>query len=69
MKIYSWKARRTGSGATGRVQAVDMRDATRQVIQYLATFGPNWKIEVTELKNQAAALRKWEEKKQKGSER
>lgn len=73
MKIYSWKARRTGSAATGRIKAADMRDATRQVVQYLSTFGPGWKVEVTELKNQKLAMRKWLEdhaqRKTKESER
>lgn len=58
-KIYSWRARRTGASATGRIKATDHRDATRQVIQYLSTFGPGYKVEVTELKNQKLAMRKW----------
>lgn len=67
-KIYSWRARRTGASATGRVKAVDHKDATRQVIRYLS---PGYTVEVTELKNQNAALKKWEEDrvKTKGSDR
>lgn len=72
-KIYSWKATRSGASATGRVKAPDHRDATRQVCQYLSTFGPGYRVEVNELKNQKLAMRKWAEdnapRKAKESER
>lgn len=60
-KIYSMKAKRPGSNASGRFKAPNMRDATRQALEYLANWGEGWAVILTELKNQTAALKKWNE--------
>ena len=60
MKIYAMKAKRTGSAANGRFKAENIQDATRQAIEYLSDWGTGWNVTMSELKNQAAALAKWE---------
>lgn len=59
-KIYAMKAKRTGSAANGRFKAPNMQDATRQALECLSNFGAGWNVQMSELKNQSAALKKWE---------
>ena len=61
-KIYAMKAKRTGSACNGRFKAPDIQDATRQANEYLATLGENWNVTITELKNQASAMKQWNER-------
>ena len=37
-----------------------MQEATKHVTSELAELGGDWNVQVTELKNQTAALKKWE---------
>lgn len=60
-KIYSVKASKPGVRIGGwRVKALNMRDATDQVLSYLSTLGSGFQVDISELKNQSQALKKWE---------
>lgn len=60
-KIYSVKASRPSARIGGwRVKAPNMQDATRQVQEELNHHGSGWDVSISELANQAAAMRKWE---------
>ena len=61
-KIYSMKAKRPGSAVNGRFKATDVRDATKQAAEYLQSWGDGWEVQITVLKNQAAAMAKWDKK-------
>lgn len=58
-KIYSFKANGQGCKVSGRVCAVDMTDATKQVITEVSGYGP-MNVSVTELKNQTRAMKEWQ---------
>ena len=60
-KIYSVKASKPGVRVGGwRVKAPNMQDATQQVLKHLADLGGGFQVNITELRNQSAALKKWE---------
>lgn len=60
-KIYSFKANGGGCRVSGRVCATDMRDATAQVIEIVKGYG-QMNVNVSELRNQALAMKQWQEK-------
>lgn len=57
-KIYSFKANGGGCRVSGRVCATNMGDATAQVVKIIKGYG-QMAVNVSELKNQAAAMKKW----------
>lgn len=60
-KIYAVKASRPGARIGGwRVKATDMQEATKKVRLELAELGGGWNVQISELKNQTAALKKWD---------
>lgn len=59
-KIYSYRASGNGCKVSGRVCASDMSDATNQVLETIKGYG-QMNVQVTELKNQAKAMKEWEE--------
>ena len=60
-KIYSVKASKPGARVGGmRLKAPNMHDATKQAIDYLNGYGTGWNVQISELKNQKAALKKWD---------
>jgi hypothetical protein len=61
-KVYSFKATGGGCLVSGCVLANSMSDATGQVLQEIAGYGP-MNVHVSELRNQARALKEWHEKK------
>lgn len=61
-KVYSFKATGGGCRVSGRVLANSMSDATDQAMQEIAGYGP-MNVHVSELRNQARALKEWHEKK------
>ena len=62
-KIYSYRASGNGCKVSGRVCASDMSDATNQVIETIKGYG-QMNVQVTELKNQAKAMKEWQEDQQ-----
>lgn len=61
-KIYSYRASGNGCKVTGRICASDMNDATNQVVKVLQDLdlrGMN--VSLNELKDQAKAMKKWQE--------
>lgn len=60
-KIYSFVAVGGGCCVSGRVCATDMADATDQVMNEIDGYG-QMNVKVSELRNQARALREWNEK-------
>lgn len=61
-RIYSFNANGGGCRVSGRVCATDMSDATDQVMSEIAGYG-QMNVHVSELRNQARALKEWHEKK------
>jgi hypothetical protein len=64
-KIYSYRASGNGSKVKGRICAANMNDATNQVVailQELDLRGMN--VSINELKNQAKAMKEWQEDQQ-----
>lgn len=61
MKIYSFKATGKGCRINGRVAAQDMSEATRKVLKQVEGYG-QLNVNVSQLANQAKALKEWEEK-------
>lgn len=59
-KIYSFRATAPGCRVSGRICAVDMDHATEQVLREIAGYGP-MNVRVTELLNQARAMKKWQQ--------
>lgn len=60
-KIYAVKASKPGIRIGGwRVKALNMQGATRQALDHLKTLGGGFQVNISELKNQAQALKKWE---------
>lgn len=57
-KIYSFKAHGGGARVSGRVCATDMNDATHQVTEIVAGYGP-MAVNVSELRNQNRAMQQW----------
>ena len=57
--IFSFKASGNGNRMSGRVAAVDMADATKQVAAQL--WYPNMNVSISELKNQTLARKQWEQ--------
>ena len=58
--IYSFKASGNGNRMSGRVAAVDMADATKQVAAQL--WYPNMNVSITLLANQTLARKQWEQR-------
>lgn len=59
--IYSVTASAPGCRIGGwRVKAESMQDATAQAMRQLPPHGSGWNVNIVELKNQTAALAKWE---------
>lgn len=58
-KIYSFKANGGGCRVSGRVCAPNMRDASAQVVEIIKGYG-QMAVNISELKNQAAAMKQWE---------
>ena len=58
-KIYSVKASNCGRQFSGRFKATDMRDATNQAVEHLNQWGRGWNVQITELKNQALAMKQF----------
>lgn len=64
-KIYSYRASGNGSKVNGRICAADMNDATKQVVKILQELDlRGMKVSMNELKNQAKAMKEWEEDQQ-----
>lgn len=59
MKIYSFKANGGGCRVSGRVCAVDMADATKQVLEEVKGYG-QMNVNVSELRNQGRAMKEWQ---------
>lgn len=60
-KIYSVKASKPGCRIGGwRIKAANMQGATQQAVDYLKTLGGGFQVNISELKNQTAALKAWE---------
>lgn len=62
-KIYSYRASGNGSKLNGRICAADMNEATKQVVTILKELdlrGMN--VSLNELKNQAKAMKEWNER-------
>lgn len=59
--IYSFKANGSGCRVSGRVCATDIFDATAQVKDIIAGYGP-MNVTLGQLKNQARAMKEWSEK-------
>ena len=62
-KIYSYRASGNGCKVSGRVCASDMSDATNQILEIIKGYG-QMNVQVTELKNQAKAMKEWQEDQQ-----
>lgn len=60
-KVYSFKATGGGCRVSGSVLALDMSDATDQVMNEIAGYG-QMNVHVSELRNQERALKEWHEK-------
>lgn len=60
-KIYSFIAKGNGCRVSGRVCATDMADATDQVMNEIDGYG-QMNVKVSELCNQARALKEWNKK-------
>lgn len=58
-KIYSFKAVGGGCRLSGRVCALNMPDATGQVMKLIKGYG-QMNVNVSELRNQAKAMKEWE---------
>lgn len=59
MKIYSFKANGGGCRVTGRIKAENMQGVTQQALKAVEGYGP-MNVNVTELRNQATAMKQWE---------
>ena len=58
-KIYSFKATGGGNRINGRIKAENMWDATEQAMTAIKGYG-QMNVNVTQLKDQAKALKEWE---------
>ena len=58
-KVYSFKASGGGIRVTGRVLALNMSDASDQVMKQISGYG-QMNVHVSELQNQARALKEWD---------
>ncbi len=66
-KVYSFKASSGGCRVSGRVLATDMLGATDQVMAEIAGYG-QMSVHVSELRNQARALKEWNKKHSSGEQ-
>jgi len=58
-KIYSFKAVGKGCRLNGRVCALNMSDATEQIMERIKDYG-SMNVNVSELRDQAKAMKEWE---------
>lgn len=66
-KVYSFKATGGGCRVSGSVLALDMSDATDQVMNEIAGYG-QMSVHVSELRNQERALKEWNKKHSSGEQ-